>query len=130
MILLITDTSSFDNFLQLCGLLLLFCFILAITYFTTKFVSRVKLGQVKNSNFHVIETFKITQNKYLQLVQIGEHYIVISISKEHIQFITELKKDELIHFNEISKESQSFQEIFSFVNKRHNTKNKIDDKDQ
>lgn len=132
MTFLLTETSRLDSYLQLIGVSLLFLFILAITYFTTRFIGGIKLGQVKNSNFKVIETFKITQNKFLQLVQIGEKYIVLAISKDDIRMIAELTKDEIMQQDEITMKKQNFSEIFNLVVNKQKLKNKIDDnnKDQ
>lgn len=131
MTILLTETSRLDSYLQLVGVSILFLFILAITYFTTKFIGSTKLGQLRNSNFKVIETFKITQNKFLQLVQIGDKYIVLAISKDDIRMIIELTKDEIMQQNELSLKKQNFSEIFNLVANKQKLKNQIDDnKDQ
>jgi len=108
--------SSMDNFLQLLGVTALFIFVLILTYFTTKLVSGVKSTREKGSNFKVIETYKVAPNKFLQIVQIGEHYIVISVGKDDIQYITELSKEE-ITTPELSTLNLSFSDILSKITK-------------
>ena len=118
--------SSFDNFLQLLGMTLLFIVVLAITYFTTKFVGGVKMDRDRKSNFKVIESYKITPNKFLQLVEVGGKYIVIAISKDSIQYITELDASKVKEM-ELPKLDIKFSEVFNKVTK--NQKGKDDQND-
>lgn len=116
----VTSSSTLNNTLQLFGLLLLFIFILIATYFTSKFVGGIKLGQVKKSNFKVIETYKIAPNKFLQIIHIGKKYIVISVNKDDIKFITELSEEEIICPDSDKSNSTNFKEIFLKSLKKQN----------
>lgn len=108
--------SSMDNFLQLLGVTALFIFVLILTYFTTRLVSGVKATKERGSNFKIIETYKIAPNKFLQIIQIGERFFVISVGKDDIQFITELSKEE-ITTPELSTLNISFSDILSKITK-------------
>lgn len=88
-------SSNLDNLLQLFGVSILFIFVLGITYLTTRFVGGVNLKRERNSNFKVIETYKITNNKFLQIINIGNKYVVISVSKDDIHFITEISEEQI-----------------------------------
>lgn len=88
-------SSNLNNLLQLFGVSVLFIFVLGITYLTTRFVGGVNLKKERNSNFKVIETYKITNNKFLQIINIGDKYVVISVSKDDIHFITEISEDQI-----------------------------------
>ena len=126
-------TSSKDNILQLLGVSILFIFILAITYYTTRFVGGVKLGQTKKGNFKVLETYKIAPNKFLQLVKIGTRYFAISVGKEEIRFITELNENEMVQQEHLGKQNNNFLEIISkIMNKQNENKQneKIQNDDQ
>lgn len=120
MIILTARTSQLSSGWQLVGIFILFLFILGATYLTTKIVGGVKFNQMKNSNFHVIETYRITQNKYLQLVKIGNKYIVLAIGKDNINFIAELKEDEILHLEQMSKSKDNFSTIMSKLTNRQN----------
>ena len=111
MIILTAGMSNIDNLLQLLGVSILFIFILVITYYTTKFVGGAKLSITKNSNFKVLETYKIAQNKYLQLIQIGTRYFVISVSKDDIRFLTELSENEILKQDDIKLQKSSFTDL-------------------
>lgn len=121
--------SSKDSLLQLFGLTLLFIIILIITYYTTKFIGGVKLNQMKKGNIKVLETFRITQNKYLQLVQIGTKYIVIAIGKNEIHCITELQESDLILQDQFVKKDINFLDVLSKIAKKQEDKKKNDDQE-
>jgi flagellar protein FliO/FliZ len=85
--------------------------ILFAAYFTSRLVGKYKLGQLKNSNFEIIEVYRISTNKMLQLVKIGSKYVVLGISKDQITYITELEEDDVL-FQEIREiDKQSFSQI-------------------
>ncbi len=88
--------SSFQNIVQLLGLVLLLVIILFAAYYTSRFIGKMKLGQLKNSNFDVIDSYRISQGKLLQIVKIGKKYIVISVGKENVNYITELQEADLV----------------------------------
>ncbi|WP_312371308.1 flagellar biosynthetic protein FliO [Lachnoclostridium sp.] len=117
--------NSNNSWLELFGLLLLFIFIVVGCYFTTRFVANKQLKQIKHSNFKVIDTYRITQNKFLQLVQIGTRYVVISITKENITFITEVSEDELKFKEETEvKKEINFKQILSELTGKNKTNGK------
>lgn len=87
--------SEMESVLSLIGLIILCVLIIAASYYTTKFVGKRQMGVQKGGNFTVIDTMRLSQTKYLQLVKMGEKYIVIAVSKDNISFITELSKDEV-----------------------------------
>ncbi len=126
MIILTAGMSDWDSLLQLIGVSILFIFILIVTYYTTKFVGGVKQGITKNSNFKVLETYKIAQNKYLQLIQIGTRYFVISIGKDDIRLLTELNENECKHQEDLKSQKSNFTEVFNLIIKKQKEKNEND----
>lgn len=121
----LTGLSGADNFLQLFGVVVLFLIVLVITYFTTKFVGGIKMGTLQESNFKVIDSYKISQNKFLQIIQIGKRYFVISVGKDSIQLLTELNRDEI--FIKDKTNGNTFQDIFKTFKKQNEKEEKNDD---
>lgn len=105
--------SKGKNILELIVLLGIFVLVLAACVLTTRFVAGHQTQRNKSSNFKPIETYQITQNRYLHLVQIGTRYFVVSVTKENISFIAELKEDELVASPETMGHQRSFKEILS-----------------
>ncbi|MBR6451997.1 MAG: flagellar biosynthetic protein FliO [Lachnospiraceae bacterium] len=81
--------------MQFLTALLVFVFVVALTYFTVRWVGAFQKIQAGNKNFEVIETCKVTQNKYLQIVKVGSRYFLIGIGKDNIEYFTELQEDDL-----------------------------------
>ncbi len=99
MLLALDSSNGINSFAQFLTVLIIFVGVLALTYFTTRWVASYQKGKMMSGNIQVLETFKITQNKYIQLVRIGEHYYAIAIGKDNITMLGELKEDE-IHISE------------------------------
>lgn len=133
---LVTSESNMmkDNAFQLFGLIVLFCFVIAATYLTSKFVGQYKLGQMKNRNFKVIETYKVSPNKFLQLIKVGEKCIVIGIGKDEIHKIAELSLDQVNMIQEEGQNGMKFSELIAKMQAKHinkqNTHDTKNDEDQ
>lgn len=113
--------TSEGSVLQLIGLIFLCILVVAASYYTTKFVGKKQLGSGKNSNFKVIDAYRISQTKSIQLIQIGERYFVIAVCKDSINLIAELQKEEILHWPMDAK-SSNFGEVFSQLKQKHKTK--------
>ena len=87
--------SSLQSLFELFGLILVFVIVLVVCYYTTKFVAGRQLVQKKMGNFELVETYAIAQNKYLQLIRMGNKYVVIAVAKDSISFVTELSESEV-----------------------------------
>ena len=87
--------SGWNSFFQFIGVLLVFLFVLVITYVTTKWIAGYQQGMVKNRNVQIVETFRVTNNKFIQIIQVGQKYLVISVCKDTINVLTELTENEL-----------------------------------
>lgn len=117
--------SSSNNIWELIGLILLLIVILIATYYTTKFVGRVKGNKLKTSNFDLIDSYSIAPNKMLQIIKVANKYLVISISKDTMEFIAELEEDQVTMRDTEATNKQSFKNIFdSIKNKNETDKNK------
>jgi flagellar protein FliO/FliZ len=103
--------TNMENFSQMIGLVFLLIIILIAAYFTSKFVGGIKLGQLKNSNFKVIDSYRISPNKVIQIVKIGNKYMVIAIAKDTINVITELEEAEVLIKEVHQGERQNFKQI-------------------
>lgn len=85
-----------DSFFQFATVLLIFIFVLAITYLTTRWVGNIQKVSMKGRNVEILEGERLTQSQFIQIVRIGEKYYALGISKDQITKIAELSKDELI----------------------------------
>lgn len=106
------EVSTMDNFLELVGLVILLIIILIAAYYATRFIGGIKLGQMRNSNFQVIDTYRISSNKVMQIVKVGNRFVVIGIGKDSINYITELTEDEVIIRDDFKEIKPDFKQIF------------------
>ena len=112
--MLATAQNSMQSLFELLGLILIFVIVLVVCYYTTRYVAGRQLVQKKMGNFEVVETFPIAQNKYLQLIRMGNKYIVISVSKDSVTFITEIEEEQVCQIqNSTTVSGKSFMEVLS-----------------
>lgn len=114
MLLLSTSAGSFSisAFAQILTLIFVFIFVLAITYFTTRIVGGYQKQKLAGSNIKILETLRISNSKYIQIVKIGEKYFAMAVCKDTITYLCELNGEDLIYKN-VSDEShlESFKDI-------------------
>ncbi len=111
--------STTDSFVQLVSLVFVLIIILVAAYYTSRFVGKMKMGQMKKSNFQVIDTYRISQSKALQIVKIANKYVVIAIAKDTIEIITELEESEVMIRDFHNDEKQSFMQIIDKLKKKN-----------
>ena len=99
MLLALDSSSGINSFAQFLTVLIIFVGVLALTYFTTKWIATYQKGKMMSGNIQVLETLKITQNKYIQIVRVGEHFYAIAIGKDNMTLLGELSEEE-IHIQE------------------------------
>lgn len=84
-----------ENILQLTAVVVVFVLVLAGTYYVTKWIAKSGMIQSQSRNIKVIETFKITNGKYIQIIQLGKKYYSIGVTKDQITFLTPLDEAQL-----------------------------------
>lgn len=109
-------SSSLDSFLQLISVLLVFVFVLGITYVTTRWMAGYQKIRMKSKNLQIVETIPAGNNKTIALVKAGTEYLVVSIAKDEIRPLTTLKEDQLtdlsfLYEGKENSQGESFQEI-------------------
>lgn len=98
---------------ELVVLVLIFALILVACVVTTRFIAGRQIQRGRNSNFKPLETYQVAQGRYLQLVQIGTRYFVISVTKDSIRLIAEMKEEEISIKEDSGKGIRPFKEILS-----------------
>lgn len=91
----LVGTSRLDGALQLIGVLFIFLFVLLVTYFVTKWIAGYQKQQLHNRNLQIVETLKVSPNKYIQIVKAGEEYLVVGMGKDEMVLLTKLSKTQV-----------------------------------
>ena len=74
--------------------------------------------QSQSRNIKVIEIFKITNGKYIQIIQLGKKYYSIGVTKDQITFLTPLDEAQLDFSEEVRNgQKVSFKELLDKLNK-------------
>ncbi|MBR6771672.1 MAG: flagellar biosynthetic protein FliO [Lachnospiraceae bacterium] len=93
--MLLAATNSINSFLQLCTVLFIFVLVLAITWIATKWIANVQNGRVGGANIEVVETYRLTTNKYIQVVRVGKQYMALAICKDTVTFLAEIAEENI-----------------------------------
>ena len=88
-------TFGAGSYAQFITVLLVFVLVLAITALTTRWIAGYQKQQNQNNNVEVIETSRIANNKYIQIVRVGEKYMVIAVCKDTVTMLGEIPKEQL-----------------------------------
>lgn len=115
--------SSGENVLRFLSAIIVFILVLAVTYFVTRWIGKYQQGISGSRNITVLETFRVTQNKYLQVVKVGDIYMVIAVCKDSITMLTRLEEDELGDIPaSLEKKTDNFAEVFERFRNRKSKK--------
>lgn len=104
---------------QLLTVLLIFAFVLAVTYFTSKYIGSFQREKSIGENISVVENHRISSNKYIQIVKIGKKYFALAICKDTVTTISEIPEDDL-SFVDGSKEKMSFKDFLKKAKEEEN----------
>ncbi len=94
--MLLLTSSTGESIFQLVVVLLIFIIVLALTYYTTKWIAGYQKSHSYNRNLEIVETLKLTTNKYVQIVKAGnDKYLVLGIGKDEVSLLATLSSDEV-----------------------------------
>lgn len=127
-------SSSLESFIQLVGVLFVFVIVLVLTYYTTKWVGGYQKNQMSGREFKVVDTIRIANGKCVQILKLGEVYLVVAVGKDEVTMLAKLTEDEigltedeisgLFRSNVVNTTSaqESFQETLEKFRERFNKK--------
>lgn len=127
-VLMLSLNASLESFLQLISALLIFAFVLLITYFTTRWAGNYQKVRMKSKNLQVLESLSVGNNKTICLLKTGTEYLVVAIGKDEICPLTTLKEEQLTDLSFLFESSdsmvggESFQEIFGQIKEKMSKK--------
>ena len=93
--MLLSMDSGLNSMAQFMTVFIIFIFVLGITYFSTRYIAGVQKEQYKTSNMELIETLRISNSKYLQIVRVSNRYFCVAVCKDTVTMLGEIQKEEL-----------------------------------
>lgn len=94
--------------------LLIFVAVLVLTYYSTKWIANYQKAHTVNRNLELIETIKVSTNKYISIVRTGsDKYLIVGVGKDGLVLLGELQENEVIPASENSSmdSGSSFQDV-------------------
>lgn len=125
--MLLSAASTGDSIGQFITVLILFVGVLALTALTTKWIAGYQKTQMSNRNMEMIETMRIGNNKYIQILRIGKKYIAVAHGKDTITMLSEIPKEDLSLEDDMSKglSQNQFKAFFENAKKRSSEMNQV-----
>lgn len=112
--MLLVTTSAIDSAAQLLTVIVLFIVVLIATWLTTRYIAGVQKGKLSGSNFETVDTFRLSQNKYVQIMRIGHKYLAVAVCKDTVTVLCELQEDEITFRDEaFTQKAVSFEDFFN-----------------
>lgn len=108
-------SGALDSFVQLIGALIIFAFVIGITYLTTRWMGGIQKGRSNNKNLHIIESISVGNNKMISIVEAGTVYLVVSVGKDEVHLLAQLTRDQLKDFSFENPKTVETQESFAEI---------------
>ncbi|MDD3367744.1 MAG: flagellar biosynthetic protein FliO [Lachnospiraceae bacterium] len=130
--MILLAVNRVESVAQFLTVTVIFLFVLGITFLTSKWIAGYQKGLQLSGNIHVVETSRIANGKYIQIVQVGTKYLAIAVCKDTVTTLCELTEEELLSEEQSGNDkntlkaskttggSKSFQDI---LDKMKHTKN-------
>ncbi len=117
MILAVSD--SVDSYVQFMTVLILFLFVLLITYWVTKWTAGYQKNQNVNANMELLDVIRLSNNKYVQIVRIGRKYLAVAICKDTVTMLTEIPEQDLVFSDKNLSKGQGFKDILEKIQNKN-----------
>lgn len=76
-------------------LFILFAIIIVAAYYVTYYVAKLQQKTKHNNNLQIIEAISVGPGKSIQIVRVGNQYVVIGVTKGNIQLLQTLGSDDI-----------------------------------
>ena len=108
-----------DSFIQFITVLIIFLFVLAVTYWVTKWTAGYQKSQTSNANMEIMETIRLSNNKYIQIIRIGRKYLAVAICKDTVTMLTEVPEQDLVFSESNTSGTIGFKDILEKIQKKN-----------
>ncbi len=116
-------TGQIDSAAQFITVFILFVVVLVITAITTRWIAGYQKQQNVVGNIEVMDTQRIANGKYIQLIRVGEKYIAVAVCKDTVTMLTEVDKEQIKQDETGVVSTAGFGEMFEKVKKIYSGNN-------
>jgi flagellar protein FliO/FliZ len=118
-----TSGNFANSVVELVTVLVIFLFVLFITYYVTRWIAGYQKTKTSQGNLSVLEGIRLSNSQTIQLVRAGkDQYLVVGVSKDHMTVLATLTKEELREVEEMAPPTApgaKFSEILEELKKKH-----------
>ena len=93
--MILLSSHSLSDIAQFFTVLIIFIFVLALSMFCAKWMGNFQKAQSSGGSAEVIETIRIAQGKWLQIIRIGSKYKVIAISRDSVTYLGDVDESDI-----------------------------------
>ena len=117
--MILTVSGRTDSYIQFMTVLLLFLFVLLITWWVTKWTAGYQKSQTANANMEIVETIRLSGNKYVQIIRVGRKYLAVAICKDTVTMLTEISEQDLVFPGESALKPTGFKDILDRIQNKN-----------
>ena len=117
--MILTVSGRTDSYIQFMTVLLLFLFVLLITYWVTKWTAGYQRSQTANANMEIMETIRLSGNKYVQIIRVGRKYLAVAICKDTVTMLTEISEQDLVFPDESALKPTLFKDVLNRIQNKN-----------
>ena len=117
--MLLAVSGRTDSFVQFITVLLIFVFVLLVTYWVTKWTAGYQKTQTVHANTEILETIRLSSNKYVQIIRIGRKYLAVAICKDTVTMLTEIPEQDLIFPDDNTSRTIGFKDILEKIQNKN-----------
>ena len=117
--MILTVSGRTDSYIQFITVLLIFLFVLLITYWVTKWTAGYQRSQTANANMEIVETIRLSNNKYVQIIRVGRKYLAVAICKDTVTMLTEITEQDLVFSDDSALKPARFKDILDRIQNKN-----------
>ena len=117
--MILTASGKIDSYIQFITVLIIFLFVLLITYWVTKWTAGYQKSQTANANMEILEMIRLSNNKYVQIVRIGRKYLAVAICKDTVTMLTEIPEQDLVFPDGSASKTLGFKDILEKIQNKN-----------
>ena len=123
--MILSVSSSFMNsVIDLITVLVIFVFVLALTYYVTRWIAGYQRTKTAQGNLSVLEGIRVSNSQSIQIVRAGtDKYLVVGVSKDQMTLLATLTADELrattLPMKQTSRPGERFSDILEEFKMKH-----------
>ena len=94
--MILTTGSVFNSAIELITVIIIFVFVLLVTYYVTKWIAGYQKEHMRQGNLVITEAIRLPGNKYIEIIRAGEDkYLVVGVGKNELTLLATLTKEEI-----------------------------------